>query len=301
MSAWVGGLAEWDDGDVTYLSVAFTWLLDRAAARALVARGLGRRVVAGGPALFLAQMQHELAGLAEIKSEFPDAIAHHNPEATIASRGCPVGCGFCIVPAMEGRDFTLLPDFPVRPVLCDNNLSALPREYQEHIIRRYRETGVPLKDANSGFEPATFTPEVYARWRPLLDATRGPWRFAYDETKERHEVLAVMRMLRDVESRRKRVYVLIGNEPFEACMDRIRETIAMGCEPHVQAVMKLNALEKRPWVRHDWTARKLQDVMRWANARPQLWKRIPFEEYDRHVRKSRRRIAGDSPLFAEVV
>ena len=71
--------------------------------------------------------------------------------ATIASRGCPVGCWFCIVPKMEGKAFTTLPDFPVRPVLCDNNLSALPANYQQFIVDRYLSAGVPLLDANSGF------------------------------------------------------------------------------------------------------------------------------------------------------
>ena len=146
----------------------------------------------------------------------------HNPQATIASRGCPVGCWFCIVPKMEGRSFTLLPDFPVRPILCDNNLSALPAEYQDHVIQRYRETGVPLLDANSGFEPVTFTPDVYARWKPIL---RGPWRFAFDEQREAGDVERVARMLADEPSRRKQVYVLIGNEPVESCMDRIKNVI----------------------------------------------------------------------------
>lgn len=184
-SRWVGGLAEWEQGETTYLSVAFTWKLDEAYTRAVFARALGRTVIAGGPALFLVKMQHVLADVAHINNEYPDAIIHHNPSATIASRGCPVGCWFCIVPKMEGRDFTLLPDFPVRPVLCDNNLSALPAEYQEHILARYRAEGVPLLDANSGFEPLTFTEEVYRRWRPLLNAGGGPWRFAYDELRER--------------------------------------------------------------------------------------------------------------------
>lgn len=278
MSAWAGGLAEWDDGDTTYLSVAFTWLLDKAALRALAARGLGKRVIAGGPALFLVSMRHELADVAEVRDSFPDAIAQHNSLATVASRGCPVGCGFCIVPAMEGREFTLLPDFPVRPVLCDNNLSALPRDYQDYIIRRYQETGVPLLDANSGFEPITFTPDVYARWKPLVNAGKGPWRFAFDEMKERPQVLDVMRMLKDEPPNRKRPYVLIGNEPFAECMARIEETIAHGCEPHVQWVMKLNALEKKPWVRHDWTDEKLRAVARWANRR--IWRKHPFSDYD---------------------
>jgi hypothetical protein len=280
MSRWVGGLAEWEDGETTYLSVAFTWKLPEAYTRAVFAKALGRRVVVGGPALFLVKMQHEVTDVAEVQSSLPDAIARHNPDATMASRGCPVGCWFCIVPKMEGKDFTLLPDFPVRPVLCDNNLSGLPADYQDYIVRRYREEGVALRDANSGFEPRTFTMDVYRRWRWLLAEGGGPWRFAYDEMGEREQVLDVMRMLKDEPSRRKRVYVLIGNEPFADCMTRIEETIAHGCEPHVQPYIKLNALERRPHVRFDWTEQKLRDVARWANGF--VWRRAPFKDYDRH-------------------
>lgn len=278
--AWSGGLAEWREGDTTFLSVAFTWKLDEAYSRAMFAKACGQRVIAGGPALFLVKMQHELADVAEIAKDYPDAVTRHNPEATFASRGCPVGCWFCIVPAMEGREFTLIPEFPVRPVLCDNNLSALDSKYQDHIIERYGATGVTLRDANSGFEPITFTPDVYARWKALVNAGRGPWRFAYDETKEGSQVHRVMRMLADEPQKRKRVYVLIGNEPFADCMARIEEVIAAGCEPHVQPYMKLNALEKVPHAMHDWTVRRLQDVARWTNG--WIWKKAPFEEYDRH-------------------
>lgn len=277
---WIGGLAEWQEGDTTYLSIAFTWKLDEAYSRALFAKACGRRVIAGGPALFLVKMQHELAGVAEIAKDYPDAITKHNPIATFASRGCPVGCYFCIVPAMEGKEFTLIPDFPVRPILCDNNLSALDPKYQDYIIERYAAEGVKLKDANSGFEPITFTEDVYLRWKPLLNAGGGPWRFAYDETKEGPQVRQVMRMLAAEQPKRKRVYVLIGNEPFAECMARIQEVIDAGCEPHVQPYMKLNALEKIPHARFDWTVQRLQDVARWANG--WVWKRAPFSEYDRH-------------------
>ena len=285
-SKWVGGFAEWVEGDTAFLSVAFTWLLDTAYSRAIWYRALGYKVRAGGPALFLVQMQHELCEVAELGGGAPDAIAHHNPMATMASRGCPVGCHFCIVPAMEGREFMLLPDFPVRPILCDNNLSALPAQYQQHIIDRYHSAGVPLLDANSGFEPASFTPEVYARWAPLLNAGRGPWRFALDEMGELADVQRVMAMLGAEPAKRKRVYVLIGNEPFDECMRRIQAVIDGGCEPHVQPLMKLNALQREPWVRHDWTAQRLKDVARWANA--WVWKRAPFAEYDRSLNHSRR-------------
>ncbi|HYC55860.1 MAG TPA: hypothetical protein VEL28_13075 [Candidatus Binatia bacterium] len=263
--------------------MAITWLLDEAYGRALWHRSAGRRVIAGGPGVFLAQSKKRLEEVAEIGTTYPDAIARHNPAATIASRGCPVGCWFCIVPAMEGREFTLLPDFPVRPILCDNNLSALPEDYQRFIIERYLAEDVPLLDANSGFEPRTFDRGTFLRWSKIL---RGPWRFAFDDMQEWHDVERTARILRreGVAPRKMRVYVLIGNEPFDVCMERINRVIAMGGEPHVQPYIKLNALEKRPYVRFDWTEQLLRDVARWSNRF--LWKFCTFEEYGRSRKTS---------------
>jgi hypothetical protein len=287
---WSKGYAEWGDETTrtAYLSIAFSWLCDHAAQRALSYRMLGWRVMVGGPGVFLlqkAKLRHELFDLAEYGAEYPDALSHHNPDATVASRGCPgMGteeapkpCSFCIVPPMEGTKFKLLPDFPVRPVLCDNNLSALPADYQNYIIRRYQEAGVKLRDANSGFEPITFTTEVYARWKPLINAGGGPWRFGYDTKKEAPQVRRVLKMLADEAAKRKRPYVLIGNEPYYDCMARIHECLEAGCEPHVQPEIKLNAREKRYWVRFDWTHQKLVNVARWVNG---AHARMPFSEFD---------------------
>lgn len=306
---WSKGLAEWTEDRTAFLSIAFTWRLDDAYMRAAWWRALGYRVVAGGPALFQEKVRHSLDQIAEIPTktivvdghlrvvgaDHPsgDAVVHHNPMATVASRGCPVGCSFCIVTAMEGRDFTLLPDFPVRPVLCDNNLSALPADYQDHIVARYRATGVPLLDANSGFEPKTFDEEVLARWRSL---NKGPWRFAYDEQRERPDVERVMRMLRraGIGKRRIQVYTLIGNEPKAACMERIAEVVAWGGEPYAQPIMKLTALERRPWVRFDWSESELLRVQRWCNYSRRAG--VTWEEY-RASAKTGRGVQG-APLLA---
>jgi hypothetical protein len=292
VSGWVGGLAEWHEGDTCYLSVAFTWKLDEAYSRAMFARACGMRVIAGGPALYLKSMKHRIEDVAEIQKEYPDAVAKHNPMATIASRGCPVGCWFCIVPKMEGKTFTLLPDFPVRPILCDNNLSGLPADYQDYIVSRYKAEGVPLLDANSGFEPRTFDDEVYRRWKVI---NKGPWRFAYDDMPERDQVYKVMQMLKGEPSKRKRVYVLIGNEPYAECMGRIREVIEWGGEPHVQPFIKLNALAREPHVKYDWRAQKLMDVARWANGF--LWRDLPFDQYDRQMKKRTEKYDEQQGLF----
>ena len=66
-------------------------------------------------------------------------------------------------------------------------------------------------------------------------------------------------------------------------MGRIEEVIAHGCEPHVQPYIKLIVLEREPHVRFDWTGQKLKDVARWANGF--LWKKTPFSEYDRAMKK----------------
>ena len=99
-SKWVGGLAEWTDGDTAYLSIAFTWKINEAYERAIWYKSLGYKVRAGGPALFLYKVAHALESVAEINGAIPDAVVNHNPAATVASRGCPVGCYFCIVPAI---------------------------------------------------------------------------------------------------------------------------------------------------------------------------------------------------------
>ena len=289
---WKKGIVEWVEDDTAYLSVVFTWDTDEAYTRALFYRSMGLKVRIGGPGVFVGKRAFE--GIAQVGGSIPDAVVRHNPDATFASRGCPVGCWFCIVPAMEGKDFTLIDNFTPRPILCDNNLSALPDEFQDHIVRRYMQTEVPLLDANSGFEPQTFSPDVYRRWRTI---NRGPWRFAFDEVGEREDVQHVLRMLKDEPRNKKRVYVLIGNEPFEACMERISEVIAWGGLPHVQPLIKLNARVKRPWVRYDWDAGTLRAVARWTNRR--LWKYTPFDLYDPAAHR-KPRTEDQTNLFEEL-
>lgn len=299
---WSKGPVEWDAGETVYISIVFTWDLDKALARAIFWKAIGKRVVVGGPALFLKKMreeinqplEHEIEQFVEIGGvwDMPDAVVRHNPMATNASYGCPVGCWWCIVPAMHGKTFTLAPEFTPRPVLCDNNLSALPVGYQQYIIEKYLKFKVPLLDANSGFEPARFDEDTFKRWKVI---NRGPWRFAYDVTQRREDVYRVTRILKDEAQRRKIVYVMIGHESFDQCMERIREVIGWGCEPHVQPFIKLNALQKRPHVRHDWTERRLQDVARWADGR--YWKYTDFAGYNRSIRTARRPIDQER-LFA---
>lgn len=87
--SWAGGLAEWIEDDTAFLSVAFSWKLPEAYQRAVYYQSQGYKVRAGGPAVYIRPKY--LADVAQIGGEV-DAVVRHNPQATFASRGCPVGC-----------------------------------------------------------------------------------------------------------------------------------------------------------------------------------------------------------------
>lgn len=291
-SHWTGGLAHWSEGDRAYISVAFTFKLPEARKIAIYYAGIGKKVFTGGPALAHVKTQKYMEDVSWVPKgagnpgKLDGALQRHNPAATIASRGCSESCSFCIVPFMEGK-FKTLPDFPVLPVLCDNNLSGLPDDYQDHIVGRYLAEGVPLLDANSGFEPRTFNAKVFERWSVI---NKGVWRLAYDDLAEREYIKECLAILRKsgVPPRRVQIYTLLGNEPYDACMQRIREVIEWGGEPFCQPLMKLVSLTRDPHVKHDWTAAKLRSVARWANNR--MWRSVApnFEDYDPKIRGARK-------------
>jgi len=275
--------------DLVTVSVIFSWHAPRA-------RDVAHRVcqnsdvMAGGPGLYALKRWWErevgIPMVSGLDSRFERQAGQYR--STFASRGCPVGCWFCIVPGIEGLEFTLDWDFTPAPMLCDNNLSALPIDFQEHIIRRYQQTDTPLVDANSGFEPRTFDGATYERWRGIL---RGPWRFALDEMAELDDVGRMMHVLAPVSRIKKRVYVLVGNEPMATCYERAQKVLEWGGEPYCQPVISLNALARRPRVRFDWTEQRPCDFARYYNRH--LWKYVPINEYNHRK--------GERPPFAGVL
>lgn len=97
--SWSKDIVEWIEGDTAFLSVVFTWDLQKARARAIWLRQQGYHVRAGGPAVLL--MPDYLADVAETGGDDVSALARHNPEATFTSRGCIRKCKFCAVPRIE--------------------------------------------------------------------------------------------------------------------------------------------------------------------------------------------------------
>lgn len=263
--------------DKVYLSVIFSW--DAPRARDIAVRVKHNSdVECGGPGMtLLAEWWRRETGLEahvgldQRFERFPGAY-----RMTFSSRGCDVGCSFCLVPLIEGKEYTLYWDFQPASMLADNNLSALPVEFQEHVIKRYQETGTRLVDANSGFEPMTFDEGTYHRWKPVI---HGPWRFAFDEQRERAQVERTMDILKGEAARRKQVYVLVGNEPIESCYERAETVRGLGGEPWCQFFRPLNWLGDPDLIRprYDWTYQLGVDFCRYYNRR--LWRQIPITRY----------------------
>lgn len=265
--------------DLVALSVIFSW---HAPIARDVARNATGEVWCGGPGMTaLKHWWHTETGLdctPGIDARFDRQRGEY--PFTFASRGCPVGCWFCVVPKLEGLAFTLDWEFRPAPVLCDNNLSALPIDFQRHVLDRYAASGVTLKDCNSGFEPRTFTAETFEIWNGKF---KGAWRFAFDEQRERPEVDAMMTLLAAVKPRKKQVYVLVGNETIESCYDRAMHVIASGGEPHCQFVLPLNWLGDPATIRprHDWTYKLGRDFCRYFNTKG--WRTYPIRDYKPRV------------------
>jgi len=281
------------DYDLTCFSVVFSWRLPELVKQVRSVRG---EVWIGGPAVTFSDRNRkfvmEKTGVNPtigIDDRFEGA--DHDADMTYFSRGCPAytpACGLCPVPRIEGTTFRFYPNAKTARLLLDNNLSALPGSYQDHIISCYRDWDGKV-DANSGFEPHTFADETFERWSvfPLQC-----WRFGYDDLTERCEALTMLELLRSrgVRSRKIRVYTLLGNEPVADCVNRCDEVIAGGGEPCPQRLRPLDWLGGPLPTRHDWTEQDLIAVQRYYTC-PQIWRsvkkrdfyyqsRFPFREID---------------------
>jgi hypothetical protein len=273
--------------DLYAFSAVFSWRLPELVRLARMAREhYQAEVWIGGPAVSFsaknAAYVREQTGVEPHRGR--DGRFDAEPGAypmVYFSRGCPAyspACGLCPVPMMDGNEFTFFPDATPAKFLLDNNLSALPAEYQEHIIGRYLCDWKGGKvDANSGFEPHSFTAETLKRWEkfPLLC-----WRFGYDDLTERDQALEMMRLLKahGHTGEKVRVYTLIGNEPKADCLKRIREVIANGFHPWPQRLRPLDWREGPLPCRHDWDEPTLIAVQRFYSVAG-LWKRLKPEEY----------------------
>lgn len=273
--------------DLFCFSAIFTWDLPRLVEWVNRVKDFGE-VWIGGPAVSaMPRYVEQMTGIKPVVGI--DARIEQQPghyKMTRTSRGCPVGCSFCIVPKIDGKTMIEYPDFSPAPVVMDDNILACSVAHQEQVVERLLSQQYRAVDLNSGFEPSYFNQAAFDRFNRL---PLKFWRLAFDTITEEKPAYEMMRLLREarIASRNVRVYCLSGNEPFEQCRYRAEKIIEWGGEPHVQALIPLNALEKRPVVQkqYGWTEQLLTDFGRYYNR--WLWRKPgrTFEWYDRSARK----------------
>lgn len=265
---------EWIEGKVAFISVVFSWQIQEAYQRAIWLKEQGYVVRAGGPAI--AMRPDFLVGIARVSGKV-DALPKHNSNATFTSRGCPRKCEFCIVPKIEG-DLIELNDWPIRPIVCDNNLLACSRKHFDDVIDKLK--GLKGIDFNQGLDARLLTDYHTNR---LVELDLKIIRLAWDHTKmEKSVMIAIKRIINaGIPKSKIRVYVLIGfDDTPDDALYRLQTLKDMDIWPFPMRYQSLDAIRRNSYVGSNWNEIQLRDYMRYWSR--QIWlKNIPFEEYDR--------------------
>jgi hypothetical protein len=256
----------WVDAGVLYISVSFTWQLPEVR-RWLLEGDLFRRydppvVRIGGPAVdlmpeFLPRPRNVFVG-----GWLPGVLQRANPLATRTTRGCPRHCAFCGIGRgkIEPGPFEELEDYPVLPIVCDNNFLAASERHVDRVCRELREVW-GWADFNQGLDARLLTP---AKAEAIANIGKVQWRFAMDDmTPESRDAINEagnqMVFLR-VPYARVSAYALIGfaDGPEEA-WSRCRWLEGRGIRPYPMWYHALDALEYN-------TVTAAQEELGWTDA-----------------------------------
>lgn len=210
--SWPRGMTSWVEGRTLYISVCFTWDIPAVNRIARQIDFTYDRTIVGGPAVKL--MPQELSRRLIIGQDYPGALQKVNPLATFTSRGCVRACGFCAVSKTEGV-LVELPDWPDRPIICDNNLLACSITHFDKVIERLKKHS--WCDFNQGLDARLLTPYHAERFREL---NRPMLRLALDDMKTSGAFLSALETLLEAKIPKAyiRAYALVGfnTDPSEA-------------------------------------------------------------------------------------
>ncbi len=205
--------------DAVYVSVAFTYDMERAERLAEAWAKTGLPVKMGGPA-FDEPGGNFVPGLF-LRKGF-----------VITSRGCPNRCPFCAVPRREGGKLRELPIESGFNIVDDNLLACSEAHIKAvfDMLKRQRERPV----FSGGLEAKRLR-----QWHVDLLRAANTDRFycAYDTADDLEPLIEAGKLLRangiTIETRQPRAYVLIGyrGDTFDAAERRLRETWQAGFIP----------------------------------------------------------------------
>lgn len=276
MNGWAKSIVEWTEKSTAHISVVFSWDLQKAYQRAVFYKSMGYNVRVGGPAI---RGSHVFEGVAEVGGDIPDVVYRHNPQATFTTRGCVRRCPFCIVPKIE-PEFTELDDFPIRPIICDNNILASSQYHFDMVCEKLSDLeGV---DFNQGLDSRLLTKHHSEKFARL----NNPYlRLAFDSRSYEDRFTKALFMLLDAGISKKRigVYVLINfKESPEDALYRLEKVRELGVMPFPMRYQPVDAKEKNTYIEKGWDEKTVRDMTRYYSRLVHLGF-IPFSEYKQNI------------------
>jgi hypothetical protein len=210
--------------------------------------------------------------------------------ATFTSRGCNNKCSYCAVPKMEGS-LRELPDWPIRPIICDNNLLGCSVSHFDKVIDKLKI--LPFVDFNQGLEAELFTKHHADR---MCELKQPMIRFAFDHVNEESKVMDAIALAQNAGLKNIGCYVLFNhNDTLEDTLYRLELLRSKNVLPNPMRFQLLDSLYKDNYVDSNWLELDIKRVMRYYSKLIFLG-HIPFadynpqDEYKRNVRKCK-------PLF----
>lgn len=264
-----GDTVEWHDGrkgyDLVYMSKVFTDIYSKDYTGTVRAD----KIIKGGTGYGL-------------DNKLPDEVEHTCPDYGLypqftgiaygfLSRGCPRGCGFCIVGKKEGRRSIAVADLSEfwhgekEIKLLDANLLACPD--WDRLLWQLAESGANV-DFTQGLDVRLITPEKVE----LLNRVKTKMlHFAWDNPED--DLTAYFKQFAELTSvkdnRKRRVYVLTNyGSTLEQDLFRIYTLRDMGYDPYVMVYEKPTA------------SQEIRNLQRWVNNKWIFWSVRDFKDYD---------------------
>lgn len=267
---WYNPLLAWKyPYDRVYMSKVFTFTPDYlhpVNAQEIIHGGTGYFYPDGGQSLPV-----------EIEHIFPDYSLY--PEWTkdtaygFLTRGCPRGCGFCIVGDKEGHKSRKAADLSEfwrgqkNIVLLDLNTIACPE--WEDILQQLIDSDAWV-DFSQGVDIRLMTDKKAEMIKRIKVKNIH---FAWDRYEDKNKIIPKFRMFKELtgwDYRKMTVYVLTGyNTTIEQDLERIYALRDLGYSPYVMIYDKYKRKKKDTLVR----------VQRWVNSRYAFMACKKFEDY----------------------
>lgn len=268
--SWHNPLEAWKEPmDMVYMSKVFTFTPEYphpVNAKKVIRGGTGYYYPDGGPELPI-----------EVEHVYPDYFMY--PELTkdtaygFLTRGCPRGCGFCIVGKKEGRCSVKVADLSEfwkgqkNIVLLDPNITAC-KEWEE-LFQQLIESKAWI-DFSQGLDIRLMTGK---KAEMLMRMKIKQVHFAWDNYADKDVIVPRFQEFKKVtgwDKRKMSVYVLTNyNTTLQQDLERIYTLRELGYSPYIMIYDK-ESLEKR----HD-----LRRMQRWVNSRFAFASCERFEDY----------------------